>query len=387
MRLLLVGQAAQKSGYARVLRSLAPRLARDSDASYFTVNTRIPVLLPGVEGVAPNRVSDPFGLAQLPEVVVDRAPDVVLACHDATVLAHYARLVRTHRPATRVVLYVALEFDELYPSTARGLCLADELVCYTRTAAQWLAGRLSEHVPTARQPDIRVLPHGLDPRVFGPIGSDGAVSGTPAARSAARSTARAMLGLPDSGPLILNANRDTPRKRLDVAVRAFAAMADVVPEASLVLVHGAAQRALARELGIGDRLIVPDQPPDDATLNRYFNATDIGFNTCTAEGWGLVAMEHASAGVAQVMPGHPALREIWGRSAAFVPCLTSPVAGFGPTTAPDHARVLAGLLTQPDRRRRLDRAAHQLASSPELGWDAIAERWSEVLRGETTAFR
>lgn len=384
MRLLLVGQAARTSGYARVLRSLAPRLAREFDVSYFTLNTRTPMNLPEVDCVAPSRVSDPFGFAQLPEVLADRAPDVVLACHDANVLAHYARLVRRHRPTARLILYVALEFDELYQTTAQDLCLADELVCYTRTAAQWLAGHLGAHVPGARHPNIRVLPHGLDAGLFGPIGPDGAVSGTPAARSVARSTARAMLGLPGSGPLILNANRDTPRKRLEVAVQAFAGVAAALPDARLVLLHGAGQRAQARELGIDDRLIVPDQQPDDATLNLYFNAADVGFNTCTAEGWGLVAMEHARAGVAQVMPGHPALREIWGSSVVFVSCQNSAVAGFGPTSASDHARAVADLIARPSLRERLGRAARDVAASPALDWDVIARRWSDVLSGEPT---
>ncbi len=177
MRLLLVGQAAQKSGYARVLRSLAPRLAGEFDVSYFTVNTRTPTVLSGVECVAQARVSDPFGFAQLPEVLSGCAPDVVLACHDATVSAHYARLVRLHRPTARVVLYVALEFDELYQTTAQSLCLADELVCYTRTAARWLTGHLETYFPGTRHPTVSVLPHGLDPGVFGPIGPDGRVSG------------------------------------------------------------------------------------------------------------------------------------------------------------------------------------------------------------------
>ena len=387
MRLLLVGQAAQKSGYARVLRSLAPRLAGEFDVSYFTVNTRTPTLLSGVECVAPTRVSDPFGFAQLPEVLSGRAPDVVLACHDATVSAHYARLVRTHRPTARVVLYVALEFDELYQTTAQGLCLADELVCYTRTAARWLTGQLEAHFPGARRPTVSVLPHGLDPGVFGPIGSDGRVPGTRIEPAGCRATARAMLGLPGSGPILLNANRDTPRKRLDLAVQAFAAVSREMPEARLVLLHGAEQRAAARELGVEDRLVVPDRAPDDATLNLYFNAADIGFNTCTAEGWGLMALEHASSGVAQVMPGHPALREIWGQNVEFVPCQDSPVAGYGPTTAPDHARALAGLLTRPGHRARLGRAAQRVATSSELDWDAIARKWSRVLSGTARSAR
>lgn len=98
MRLLLVGQAARGSGYARVLHSLAPRLAGLFDVCYFALNTRAPPQLPEVEWVIPTRVSDPYGFAELPEGL-ERRPQAITARHDATVLAHYARLVRAHPSA------------------------------------------------------------------------------------------------------------------------------------------------------------------------------------------------------------------------------------------------------------------------------------------------
>jgi len=42
-----------------------------------------------------------------------------------------------------------------------------------------------------------------------------------------------------------------------------------------------------------------------------YNAVDIGLNTCIGEGWGLVNSEHAATGVAQVVPDHTSLKEIF----------------------------------------------------------------------------
>jgi glycosyltransferase involved in cell wall biosynthesis len=46
-------------------------------------------------------------------------------------------------------------------------------------------------------------------------------------------------------------------------------------------------------------------------LNKVYNAADIGINTCIGEGWGLVNSEHGSVGVAQVVPDHTSLAEIF----------------------------------------------------------------------------
>jgi hypothetical protein len=46
-------------------------------------------------------------------------------------------------------------------------------------------------------------------------------------------------------------------------------------------------------------------------LNKVYNAVDIGINTCIGEGWGLVNTEHAATGVAQLVPDHTSLKEIF----------------------------------------------------------------------------
>lgn len=46
-------------------------------------------------------------------------------------------------------------------------------------------------------------------------------------------------------------------------------------------------------------------------LNQVYNSVDIGVNTCIGEGWGLVNTEHAATGVAQVVPDHTSLKEIF----------------------------------------------------------------------------
>lgn len=374
MRLLIVGEGSQHSGYARVLRTLAQLLARDFEVFYFVLARSAAPGLAGVTCLAPELRNDPFGLAQLPAVLNRVRPDVVLACHDPRTLAAQAEVVRKHS-GCRIVLYLPLDWRCQDPSLVRELVAADRLVCYTATAWRWVLAQVGPHASVVPEP----MPHGVDRLVFGPVDTAGSPDPR-AGREVAREAARRRLGLTGRETIILNANRDTPRKRLGVALQAFALIAEEVPEARLVLTHGQRLRDEARRVPLRDRVLIPDRPPEtDSALNHYYNGADVGLNTCTAEGWGLVAFEHAAAGAAQVMPGHPALREIWGPAAQFVPYRPSEVDGYGLVDPADVADALLPLCRDREEADRRGRRARDRAGAAEFDWAVIARRWSALL--------
>ena len=88
------------------------------------------------------------------------------------------------------------------------------------------------------------------------------------------------------------------------------------------------RRHPARRHGIEDRLILTAVEPylpavGDEVLNWIFNACDVGINTSVGEGWGLVNLEHAATGAAQVVPRHSACEELWTGSALLLePCMS-----------------------------------------------------------------
>jgi glycosyltransferase involved in cell wall biosynthesis len=172
--------------------------------------------------------------------------------------------------------------------------------------------------------------------------------------------------------VVLNANHANRRKRVDLTVAGFEAMARTRPRAFLHLHRAGAADA-------GARL-------DDERLNLLYNACDVGVNTSAAEGFGLVSFEHAAAGAAQVVPDHGAPAELWAGRALLVP--TEPAGDGGAlVSAEGVAAALAALHDDPALLERTASACCAYARSEPLGWPAVAARWRELLGGVVAAPR
>jgi D-inositol-3-phosphate glycosyltransferase len=188
----------------------------------------------------------------------------------------------------------------------------DALAVYTCFARDSLRNALA--VIGGRTPPTYIVPHGRCASTFFPIDA------TP---SQARAQARAALHLPEDAFIVLNANRNQPRKRIDLTLLAFRRFLDLVPEANakLYLHMGLRDRGIrvlpfAADLGIQDRLLLTgfslEHPSvTDTHLNLVYNACDVGINTADAEGWGLIALEHGATRKAQLVPAHTGCGEIW----------------------------------------------------------------------------
>lgn len=265
---------------------------------------------------------------------------------------------------------------------ATALADVDQLVAYTRFGAAELIS-----VGAAPSGNVAVIPHGVDPRRFAPL-----AGGFP--RAAARSRL-----FPDRPELrdafvVLNANRNCPRKRLDFTLEGFARFASGKPDAWLYLHTGLQDvgidiLAAAEKLGIRDRLLTQcgPEPPSvsDEELNVVFNACEVGVNTAEGEGWGLVAFEHACTGAAQVVPDHSACAELWSAAGVVFP---APRPRPNAPPAPDPGGLAAALdRLYVDRSFLAERseACSTWARSPQFDWRVIAGQWrklfSDVLGG------
>ena len=363
-RLLAVGRGPPASGYARVLDSLLGALTRAYEVTLFSVaeyGSPVPREFP-VRGN--ELMGDVYGREQLPGLLRAVDPDVVLLHGDADLFSIHADAVdsyRRERPHARAVVYCPIDWPTLPRPVAAALARADAVALYTEFGRGVLERSLRElGLP---QPALDVIPHPVD---------TGAFASLPGAR-------RRLLGPGrEDAFVVLNANRNIRRKRLDLTLRGFAEFAGDRPGA-LLYVHagpgdfGFDLPGLARELGIEDRMVVTPHEGrrprvSDERLNLVYNACDAGLNTADAEGFGLVAFEHAATGAPQVVPDHGPAAELWRDSALLAANEPSAVAA-----------ALGRLHDDPRLRADLGRRGRDLASSPRFALDAVAARFEQLL--------
>jgi len=210
-----------------------------------------------------------------------------------------------------------------------------------------------------------------------------------------------MLLFPDATDLdqrfiVLNANRNQPRKRIDTTIRGFALFARDKPAHVKLFLHMGVEDAgwnvvlLARRYGIEDRILMSSlaktiQGVSTAQLNRVYNACDVGINTSSAEGWGLPSFEHAATRAAQIVPRHSACAELWNDAAvmlepAFKVINEGVLTDSWLVTPEGVAEALEKLYGNREFLAEMSEKAFRKATRPEYQWGNISERWNALFQ-------
>lgn len=219
-------------------------------------------------------------------------------------------------------------------------------------------------------PPVVEIPPGVDLARFAPLDD------------AERARARADLGLPEAGPLVASVSRLVPRKGMDVLIDAAALLAPRYPDLTVAIAGRGrdAERLAGRvaETGAPVRLL---GGVSDADLPRLVGAADVFAMLCRnrwlgleQEGFGIVFLEAAAAGVPQVA----------GASGGAGEAVEDGVTGVlvrRPTEAAHVARAVRGLLDDPDRARAMGAAARRRAEAS-FDYDVLAPRLAASL-GDT----
>lgn len=197
-----------------------------------------------------------------------------------------------------------------------------------------------------RGPEIVVVPPGVDINRYRPATSD------------ERRATRARLGIAETAPLIVSMSRLVPRKGMDVLIAAAALLQPTHPDL-MVLIAGD-----GRDSDRLDRLISAARAPvqllgrvADADLPGLLGAADVFAMLCRSrwagleqEGFGIVFLEAAACGVAQVAgnSGGAAEATEHGETGFVVETPDDPVAA---------ADALARLLDDHELRARMGAAS------------------------------
>jgi phosphatidyl-myo-inositol dimannoside synthase len=197
-----------------------------------------------------------------------------------------------------------------------------------------------------------------------------------------RASARARLGLPATGPLVLSVSRLVPRKGMDVLIQAAADLqAAGHPDLSVVIAgHGRDRRRLEhiiRKTGAPVRLLgrVPggDLPALYASADVFALCCRSRWAGLEQEGFGIVFLEAAAAGVPSVAgdSGGAAEAVLDGETGLVVRDPTDPKAV---------ADALDRLISDPGLARRQGQAARYRAESL-FAYDVLAARLMQALDG------
>lgn len=222
-------------------------------------------------------------------------------------------------------------------------------------------------------PDVVEVPPGVDLTRFTPI----------AGGEADRAEARRRLSLPQSGPLIVSASRLVPRKGMDVLIKSLPHLVPHRPDLTLAIAGGGRDlgrlKTIAGRLGVAKRVRFLGRVPE-VDLASLYACADVFVMLCRnrwggleQEGFGIVFMEAAASGVAQIA----------GNSGGAPEAVVDGETGIvldDPTDAELVAKTISELLDDPDRRRRMGHAGRERAVS-QFDWDLLARRLHDALRG------
>lgn len=377
-KLLWIGDAACQSGFAKCTHHTLEALRQTWDVHVLGINYRgdphsypypiYPAFVPG---------GDLFGVHRVGDMIERVRPEMVVIQNDPWNIPAYMKKIKQFQTPPPVVGAIAVD-----GKNCRGTALneLDRAIFWTRFA-QVQAERGGMKVPSG------VVPLGVDLDLFTPGDRD---------------TARTELELPaqlQGTFIVLNVNRNQPRKRLDLTIQYFAEWIRHydVRDAYLYL-HVAPTgemgyncEQLARYYGINStrentRLILmqPDtfRGPAESWLVKTYQAANVQMSTTQGEGWGLTTMEGMACGIPQIVPDWSALGEWPGDAVVKVPCPTQVTTQNGINVVggvPDKMRMIAALdllYRDGDVHQNYVGLGLEQVSRPEFRWENIARAFA-----------
>jgi hypothetical protein len=328
---------------------------------------------------------EPFGVQRIREIVDAEKPDIVFVNNDCWIVNQlYAQIKDFHGEGRfKFIAYMPMD------SYAWTGCLTeyanswDGIIVYTEF------GAVEFHASGVTKP-VTVIPHGITEGQFYPLDTI---------------ECRKKLNIPEDSFVVFNGNRNQARKRIDITIDGFAQFAVGRPDAKLYLHMGLKDQGWdvmslfgrqMRKNGLdpNGRIIMTTQsqhPPSVPVelLNMIYNSADVSVNTCKGEGHGLVNHESAACGVAQVVPNHTSLKEIFEGAAPLIDnCFMDVDMNYNrdmPVPSAEHlAEILGDLYDNRDKLKEVGAKCFERAVDKKYQWDTIAYQFdtefSEALK-------
>ena len=309
----------QYNGYSKVVYELARNIAKKEDIDltvygfqYFNkkelpghrTDTTKYKIYDAQKGEGDDAKTMGFGINEIAAQVSEIQPDICIIYNDMHIISNVLQQLIKCKSASasltdmKIVAYV----DQVYLNQKKDFIKNLNNHCdHVITFTDYLDKIIKEQ---GMKLSTTVIQHAFNPQEMYPID---------------KNIARKYYNMNEDDFIILNLNRNQPRKRWDTCLKAFAEIVSRYPESNIKLLvatsmQGAwnlieiyerelSKRNVSLEVGI-KHLVVIDRPQQmsDFETNILYNVADIGINTCDGEGFGLCNFEQAGLGIPQIVP-------------------------------------------------------------------------------------
>ena len=331
-----------------------------------------------------------FGFAALPDIIRKKQPNVVMIFNDMSVVGKFLEEIRKSGVPRNFKVWVYA--DQVYNTQLQGyldILNRDADLVYT-FSPYWKKCLKDQGITRP----IDVILHGFDSKMFFPLPKE---------------FVRKQVGIPPDAFVIMNLNRNQPRKRYDLLIMAFVELVVKYPTKPIFLMCVCDKgekggwwlfELYQRELKLrnvpveqfGNRLMISAQDMmfKDEDINMFYNLADVGINTADGEGWGLCNFEQMGCGIPQVVPDIGGFKEFCSSQNTMLvkpkhryyhPTAHSPVGGEAEVCDPhDICMAIEEYLMDSDKRANHGKKARETVLS--YTWEKAAIRLIKRLEDE-----
>lgn len=306
-RILLIGtHPNQNTGYASVMHNMIKFLSKKHVVIVFGFQASSKNATPEYnENVIIQSFPD-FGINNVNALIKLSNPDTIILYNDPCVVSNFLSVMRNSNCDAKKIVYL----DIVYPFVKK--VHIDTINDNCDTVCTFLETWKTELESNGILKPIHVVSHGVDDDI----------------KQIDRDEARKALGIVHNGPLLLNMNKNVPRKRYDVFLKGLSQFYTDNPDSSLRVIIGTSRigawdlEELIERLypNTADKIEFLKIPHDMSkkTVNLLYNACEYGINVCDGEGFGLCNYEHAVVGGKQLVTDLKVFREIYGDEAMYI---------------------------------------------------------------------
>lgn len=327
-----------------------------------------------------------YGLDRVCNILNGTNFDFVFFLNDAFVISYYLEAIKKHvkKQLPKIIVYFPVDSRFHDPNWYKDFDIVTKAVTYTQFGKE-----VVNHPDCKPDLPIEIIPHGTDSSDFYKIYEDRLP-----ARQRFFNQKLDHIGKLEDLFIVLNANRNQPRKKLDITIEGFSMFARNKPLTVQLYMHCGVRDShidiikQAKRYKIDNRLIFTSmktgiQKLTKERLNLLYNSCDVGINTSIGEGWGLTNVEHAVTGAVQVVPRHSSCAELFSDCGVLMETAIDwtfdNTETVGRVTTPQEvARCLELVYSNKQLRDELSAKGRKKFISPEYEWRTVADSFGDL---------